>query len=556
MWKPDKRIDTDVLVIGAGFAGVTAAIHAAHTGVQVMLTSAGPTFSGSSFFPGTWGFGLIAPENSADMDDLKATVLRVGMGMADEPLVDTLVAGIHKGIREMEGYGLALRRPENKGEKEFIPCFDYKNRDWYGLVQADAKAVLKNELDRYGVRQHARTEIVSLQKQDGRICGAVAATPEGLVQIRCKSAVIATGGLSGLYKYAFGSRDCCGTGQYLALNAGAELVNAEFHQMMPGFIRPCRQTIFNEKVFRYTSFFDADTGRNLFADLPDDTCRSLFEIRSAHGPFTSRLESKEIDLRIFRRFMQKEDGVLLRYDAQMMKNPPEFVKVYFDWLKAEKGLTEADEVRLGIFYHAANGGIRINQDAFTGVDGLYACGEATGGMHGADRLGGLSTANALVFGAIAGKNAAECAKRAGYHTETVRELALQLFEQPQEYLNALREQNFAAQMLYREEKQIDTALNLTQVLKNGLKHSEYDFTNQTQKDGESVIASCRLTAGIALSEGILKAIRLRQESRGSHYRIDYPQTKKEYEQQILLRQNPKGEICAAWKMPHKNEVNI
>lgn len=65
-------------------------------------------------------------------------------------------------------------------------------------------------------------------------------------------------------------------------------------------------------------------------------------------------------------------------------------------------------MRVAMYAHAANGGIKIDKTAYTGVEGLYACGEATGGMHGADRIGGLSSANGIVFGRIAGASAAPC----------------------------------------------------------------------------------------------------------------------------------------------------
>ena len=67
-------------------------------------------------------------------------------------------------------------------------------------------------------------------------------------------------------------------------------------------------------------------------------------------------------------------------------------------------------MRVAMYAHAANGGIKIDKTAFTGVEGLYACGEATGGMHGADRIGGLSSANGIVFGRIAGASAAQAAQ--------------------------------------------------------------------------------------------------------------------------------------------------
>ena len=101
------------------------------------------------------------------------------------------------------------------------------------------------------------------------------------------------------------------------------------------------------------------------------------------------------------------EGLALHYDfpARMSQSlcrplPP--------GCKTSTASPPADEMRVAMHAHAANGGIKIDKTAYTGVEGLYACGEATGGMHGADRIGGLSSANGIVFGRIAGASAALC----------------------------------------------------------------------------------------------------------------------------------------------------
>lgn len=93
---------TDVLVIGSGIAGLCAAIEAARTGATVTVASAGKTMSGSSFFPGTWGLGLIGPVNKDDEQDLIDTIQTVGGGVADPELVQTFVRGIPQAITWLE----------------------------------------------------------------------------------------------------------------------------------------------------------------------------------------------------------------------------------------------------------------------------------------------------------------------------------------------------------------------------------------------------------------------------------------------------------------------
>ena len=100
---------TDVLVIGSGIAGCCAAIEAARAGARVAIACAGELFSGSSFFPGTWGLGLIGPEDDKDAKDLVETICRVGGGVADRALVETLVAGIRPSMAWLEELGVALK---------------------------------------------------------------------------------------------------------------------------------------------------------------------------------------------------------------------------------------------------------------------------------------------------------------------------------------------------------------------------------------------------------------------------------------------------------------
>ena len=123
----------DVLVIGSGIAGISAALGAAEAGSSVVLACKGKLFSGSSFYPGTWGLGLIGPAGAEDEADLAAAIQEVGCGMADPEMVQTFVSGISPAVEQVRSMGVKLRRADQEGEKEYIPCFDHKHRDWNGI---------------------------------------------------------------------------------------------------------------------------------------------------------------------------------------------------------------------------------------------------------------------------------------------------------------------------------------------------------------------------------------------------------------------------------------
>ena len=398
---------TDVLVIGSGIAGLCAAIEAARTGATVTVASAGKTMSGSSFFPGTWGLGLIGPVDEDDEQDLIDTILAVGGGVADPELVQTFVHGIPQAIDWLEqDLGVELQRPQSAKsaqQKQFIPCFDHKTRMWRGLTRKPLEDALTTWIESLRIRLLPRHELIDLvEDTNGRITGTVLydLTENRIVPFAAKATVIAAGGTGGLFERSLTSADVLSSSQAIALAHGATLTNIEFMQMMPGFIEPRRNLVFNEKTWRYVHVDQP-------VDIADDKLDDLLEQRSGYGPFTSRLASRSIDLIIDQAGVE---GLALHYDFPR-EDVPEFVQTFATWLQDEHGIAPTDEMRVAMYAHAANGGIKIDKTAHTGVEGLYACGEATGGMHGADRIGGLSSANGIVFGRIAGASAALAAQK-------------------------------------------------------------------------------------------------------------------------------------------------
>lgn len=518
--KLNAAIETDVLVMGAGLAGIVAAITAAEAGASVCITSSTKICSGSSFYPGTWGLGMIGPEDREDQQDLINTIIRVGEQMADPELVKTLVSHIPEGIAYLKSMGLHLKQAENRGEKEFIPCFDHKNRDWNGLIQQDARAVFLKRLEELGVRMMPDTEIIRLVKKAGIVRGAVAFQKEEILFLSAGSVVIASGGMGGLFEYRLNTSDITGMGQYLALEAGAKLVNLEFFQMMPGYIKPAPKTIYNEKVFQYSLFQHTETGFSIFQGMEEKRVEEALKQHSSHGPYTTRLSSGIIDERIFRVFLEDRRGVKVTYKEEIRDQQPEFVKTYFDWLWEQKKLTIRDSVWIGMFAHASNGGIMVNPRGETGVVGLYACGEAAGGMHGADRLGGLSTANGLVFGRIAGLEAAGTGRKAECLTET--EIALEVMPEADYWLEKIQAMNTAASMIERSRKKAEDGLILLDQIQRARKEKSF-YINPQSKKYQKVRETSHLFAGLVLTRCLLNAILLREESRGTHHRMDFPE---------------------------------
>lgn len=514
---------SDVLVAGSGIAGLMAALEAAEAGCTVTLLTSARLFSGSSFYPGTWGLGLIGPENADDRADLRESIQRVGCNMATPEMVEAFVNGIHPAIEKVRGMGVRLRRAVQKDQREFIPCFDHKGRDWNGLEFDSVREVFSDRIRELGIQVLEGCELLQLVQSAGRICGCVVRRDAELQYLGCGSLILATGGYGSLFRYHLCTDDVMGTGQALALDAGCTLVNMEFMQMMPGYIQPAPKTVFNEKTFRYVHIKKAD-GEALFP--ADAHTEHLLDVRSGHGPFTTRLDSKYVDLAIFEDFLRDPRGVEITYTDALRQEPPEFVTTYFDWLKQAKGLTMDDPIHVGIFAHAANGGIRITPDGFTGVPGLYACGEVTGGMHGADRIGGLSTANGLTFGILAGRSAARDS-HPGSACPGMWEICELGLSSEQKILPQIQNLMYQSAMIGRNESGLASALEQLQAMENHL-------VPEKTGDADAIARFLRTKLQIKTARSILSAAQLRRESRGSHSRSDYPVQDSRQEKQIYI----------------------
>ena len=503
---------TDVLVIGSGIAGLCAAIEAARTGATVTVASAGKTMSGSSFFPGTWGLGLIGPVEEDDEQDLIDTILAVGGGVADPELVQTFVHGIPQAIDWLEqDLGVELQRPQSAKsaqQKQFIPCFDHKTRMWRGLTRKPLEDALTTWIESLGIRLLPRHELIDLvEDTNGRITGTVLydLTENRIVPFAAKATIIAAGGTGGLFERSLTSADVLSSSQAIALAHGATLTNIEFMQMMPGFIEPRRNLVFNEKTWRYVHVDQP-------VDIADDKLNDLLEQRSGYGPFTSRLASRAIDLVIDQAGVE---GLALHYDFPR-EDVPEFVQTFATWLQDEHGIAPTDEMRVAMYAHAANGGIKIDKTAHTGVEGLYACGEATGGMHGADRIGGLSSAN--VFGRVAGASAALAAQK---EPEAALKADITLPQygiattDAERLTHSLRHTMSTYCMINRTETGLSEALQQLESLQD-----KAMALSKPHADDSEIAALARLQSQIRLAQEMVKAMRKRTESLGSHYRAD------------------------------------
>ncbi len=341
--------------------------------------------------------------------------------------------------------------------------------------------------------------------------------------------ILASGGIAGLYKDNLYPADVIGTTHFLALQAGAKLTNLEFIQFIPSFIAPKYKVLFGEHTLKYCTAVTDKNGNSLFPDLSAEEFAQMVAERSAYAPFSVDFDCVKFDLRIMQYLLEnpEEQGVYLHYSSKLYQDQTEFYRVYLDWLKADAGIDLlTDRVSIAPFAHSCNGGIEIDTNAESAVQGLFAVGEVSSCIEGANRLGGNSVGGSLVF-----------AKRAMAKIEQDLTACQDATIDEQAVENA---KNFAEQALNRlHNKNADTTLSASQVLSD-IRQAMTKFANvyRTEENlcklqeklvrlerafdpiSNADFQGIEIFYGLKTAQAVVNAMLVRKESRGAHYRAD------------------------------------
>jgi succinate dehydrogenase / fumarate reductase, flavoprotein subunit len=406
------HIETDVLVIGAGGAGMYAALEAAGSGAAVVLADRSLIGRGGATVMAQMTVAAALGEQTPDhWEHHLSDTLAAGRGLCDERLAALLCEDGPRRLRQMDDWKVGWAREDGHIKQAQAPGHDRPRCAYVDFLSTGpaVSRTLRSQLNAASsVRRIGELMIVDIAVRDGEACGATALhLPTGqAVTLAAKAVVIATGGLTGLYRRNSASSNMGGDGYALALRAGAELIDMEFVQFFPiGHLAPRLvgmdpimwdpfryklggkllnaemrefeqdyatpdtrsdgRYVLTRDLATYAITREVEAGRGSpaggaylsFQHVPET------EIRSAFGPVVDRLAANGIDL---------------------AKRPVEVAPI--------------------AHYHM--GGVRVDETLQAHVPGLYACGEAVGGANGANRLSGNAITEAFVFGARAGRNAA------------------------------------------------------------------------------------------------------------------------------------------------------
>ncbi len=552
--KVEYECKTDVLIIGGGGAGIKSAIKAAENGAEVLIVSKfafGRT--GATFYPGTPGWGMNAILFDGDTTDYYYDeILEAGAGAADRKLSRILADECTDRFRELEKYGLVFPK-DAKGEYNgVIPCFGKRKRGSTTYGMDKIRNVMWTQLKKHHVEVRTGITIISLVKDGDNCVGAVGFDElSHLVFFKAKAVILCTGGGCGIYQYSLATPDQTGDGYMLALDAGARLTNLEFIQFIPGLTWPVKKLLFQEKNLDTFPVITNRNGEKILKKYlpPNITVEECLLERARHGPFSNATISRYFDIALYEEWLQgltlDTGGIHVQYSPKVLEDKRWVIETWLKWMNG-RGV---DPVNQGfdLVPHAQcfNGGIYISKDAATGVPGLFAAGENAGGPHGADRLGGAAIAATQVFGARAGQAAAGFAAKRTHSGLSLADAEAVIAERYHKTDGGLvdikKSMDEIRKIMWRNAAIVRNEARC----KNGLdqiKRIEEAFNPMAHfEKGEQIRNVSELSSYLNLAKSLLELISFRKESRGPHYRDDYPENDKNYRGMSLLSKKA-GEI--------------
>ncbi len=390
-----ETITTDVLVIGAGAAGIRAAVAARESQADVVLVAADDVACGGSTFSrisSGWGIqALVGRERTAaNLEAFYNDILRVGLGMSDPKLVEILVEESGSAIEDLMSYGLEFKKLPDGEHIRTAGCFSEFKRAFLTHNIDNIRQTFLAVLRRFAVKVLVGYT-TDLLIDDGICRGARIMLPsDECLYIGSKSTILATGGGSGIFgdNMVSGNGGGMGGGYGLAHLAGADFRNMEFIQFAMGLKRNGDRNFLPLGQFDNTcKIIDASGDDVLKSALPNDSRRTeSLNARKKHMPFSCRDLSGLVDIALAKALRSK-------------------TKIYW-----QDGRRHNQQCEVAHFAHAFNGGVRINEKGESSVPGLYAAGEVAAGPHGADRIGGCMMTATQVFGKRSGQFAAQHAK--------------------------------------------------------------------------------------------------------------------------------------------------
>jgi succinate dehydrogenase / fumarate reductase, flavoprotein subunit len=578
-----RRFSYDVLVIGAGGAGLRAAIEAGANGATVGVVC--KSLLGKAHTVMAEGGIAAALANVDDRDNWRvhlADTMRGGQYLNDWRMAELHAREAPECVRELEAWGALFDRTadgrilqRNFGGHRYPRLAHVGDRTGLEMIRT-----LQDHGIHTGIEFHMECTVLSLLLDGGRIAGACGYDREkGRFYLwEAKAIVIATGGIGRAYKVTSNSWEYTGDGLALAYRAGAELQDMEFVQFHPtGMVWPIsvRGILVTEGVRGEGGVLRNSEGRRfMFDDIPDlykeQTADSEEEgWRYTQGDKDARRPPELLTRDHVARCINREvkagrgsphGGVFLdiSWIKERLPKAEEHIKrklpsMYHQFKQlADLDITK-EPMEVGPTTHYMMGGIHVDGETqMSTVPGLFAAGEAAAGLHGANRLGGNSLSDLLVFGRRAGRFAAVFASENGKATvdeaeiQSVATTALAFFERgpagenPYQIQYDLQETMQDLVGIVRVEDEMQQALQATAQLRSRAEQTGVAGNREYNNGWHTAIDVGNM---LIVSEAITRAALLRKESRGAQFREDFPNKDPEWgKYNIVIKRDADGEM--------------
>ncbi|HUZ68169.1 MAG TPA: FAD-binding protein [Candidatus Saccharimonadales bacterium] len=541
--EPYDTIECDVLVVGAGGAGMRAAIAAAEGGCSVTVVT--KSLLGKAHTVMAEG-GIAAGMGNLDAEDSWevhfADTMLGGQLVNNWRMVELYAHEVIDRVLELERWGgIFDRTPDGLIMQRAFGAHSWKrlahvgDRTGLELIRTCQDKMVHTA----GVDVRMEYTLSALLKSGDRVCGAFGYNRNtgSFVVFKAGAVVLASGGWGRMYRFTSNSWECSGDGAAMAYQAGADLLDMEFVQFHPtGMIWPpgARGILVTEAVRGEGGLLFNAEGSRFMLD---------------YDPVKKELSSRDVVARSIYKEVQAGRGTphggayldVRHLGADYVKRKLPSMYEQFHALASIDITSQPMEV--GPTIHYTMGGVRVDAEtAATTVAGLYAAGEAAGGLHGANRLGGNSLGDILVFGRRAGVAAAEFS-RSGGATRTIDEA--QVAAEQADLLIPLTDganAGSAGENPYKVHEDLQLAMqddagigrseeSLQRALANVLELRERS-THIRVSGGRALNPgwhTCRdVTNMLIISEAIVRGAIERRESRGSQWRFDHLEQEIEY----------------------------
>ena len=511
--------EADVLVLGGGVAGHRAAAAARRTGASVVHA-----YHARGASPYILGFNV--PIGHADGRDTPEAyfedTVRGGYGLNDRRLVRALAAGAVTAFEELDAIGVPFAREGSKFAQLELSGNTYPRSVYHpNGLGCLALERLGEYCAQIGVRKYSGWKAVTLLRDRSEVVGAllVKINSSRLLAVNAGATVLATGGIGAIYADSTYPADVTSDSYAMAHAAGATLIDMEFVQFEPTVIvhpQGCKGMVMPTAMLGDGAHLvNARGERFMFRYNPDHGERQVEKARMA------LCIQREID-----EGRGLSDGAVL-FDST--KVPAHRLESYVEKCKRLRAAgfepaTTAPHVRPAA--HSHMGGIHIDARAWTGVPGLFAAGEAAGGIHGASRIAGNGASEVFVFGGIAGReaaaarldltgrrwerihsNAVEPLRRVCGHPGTLRSA---------EVKSAVRDTLLASAGLYRSGETLLGGISKLDALQREIASGIY------ARDMRDAVRALEAYNMVIVARFIVMSALAREESRGAHQRTDFP----------------------------------